>query len=368
MAGGGGARLWPASIPERPKQLLDPLLEARPSAPSRSLIARTIERLQPLVDGDDCWIVTRFDQVHGIEHALPDLPRTRILPEPEAKNTAAAIALFAVRLRSRFRDDDPTVMVFPADHHIEDPTTFEHCVRTACQHAEGLDTFVTLGIQPHEASTGYGYIERATEALAPVGLDECGPLFNVARFVEKPDEARARQFLQSGHFLWNAGIFIARLSTIEEALRVHTPLLWDALRPVAEALERGSEADVAAATAAAYASIPSLSIDVAVMEKAANLRVLPADFGWTDLGSWEAVYELARKDEDGNAKLWAGPEPIVLESRGCLAWSEQAQVALVGLEDVLVVQCGSRILVTHRDRAQDVRQILDELRRRDTDS
>lgn len=365
MAGGGGARLWPASVPERPKQLLDPLLESPPSSYATSLLARTVERIRPLIDRDDIWVVTHTEQAEGAHRALPELTEQHILSEPHGRNTAPAIALFAVHVRAHCPSDDPTLLIFPADHHVSTRGSFEHGLRTACAHAELADAMVSLGITPTEASAGYGYIERGMEPVAPVSALESSAVYPVTRFIEKPSAERARELLAGGRFLWNSGIFVTRLSRLERELQHHCPDLWQALRPVAVALGQGDPLRLREATQAAYASISAQSIDVAVMERATGLRVVPATFEWTDLGTWQAVYELAAKDEHGNVELSAGPRPLLIDTQRCLAWGDSAQIAVIGLEDILVVQCGDRVLVAPRSRAQDVRQIVHDLLERE---
>lgn len=365
MAGGGGARLWPASVSERPKQLIDPLLEAPVSSYTHSLLSRTVDRITPIASPDDVWVVTGVEQRAGVGEALPSVARDHVLTEPVGRNTAAAIALSAVHLRARVGSEDPTLLVFPADHYVDRLPAFQRCLATACVHAEETHAIVTLGIPPQGPSTSYGYIERGTGIVTAVGAAELEVVYPVLRFVEKPTLEWARHFVDSGRFLWNSGIFVMRLSRIERELATHCPDVWDALRPVAAALARGDRSEATRATDLAYATMRAVPIDVAVMEKTSELRVVPATFEWTDLGSWEALYDLATKDAESNAKIWASREPVLVDARRCLAWSDHAQIAIIGLDDVAVVHSGDRVLVMPRDRAQDVRRVVHELTERE---
>lgn len=366
MAGGDGTRLWPASIPERPKQLLDPLLESGRVGPrTNSLLFRTVKRLEPLIQPDATWIVTAKAQVQRVRDATSTIPALHVVAEPQARNTAAAIALGAIYLRDFVGPhEDPTLVVLPADHHITHTVYFHELLETACLHAEAVDAVVTLGITPDRPATSFGYIERTHTPCPAVDGDGGIEVFVASHFVEKPDHERAQLLFQRGNYLWNAGIFIMRLSRIERELQCHSAA-WAALRPVAEALARGDSARADEAAAIAYAKLDDPQpIDIEVMEKIDGLRVIPADVGWTDLGSWQAIYDLAEKDQWGNAAIYGGRPPVLLDAEGCLTWSEEAQIAIIGLQNIAVIHSGDRILVMPRDRAQDVRTVVRSLHER----
>lgn len=362
MAGGGGTRLWPASIPERPKQLLDPLMSDDHVPHANNLLSRTIERLGTLVGPGDSWIVTAALQREGVRLAVEGkVALEQIIAEPYGRNTAAAIALSAAQIRAHVGEhDDPTLVVLPADHHVTKTAQFQALLHTACTHAEQTDAIVTLGITPDRPATGFGYIEREADPCDAVPDDGANPVFSAVRFVEKPDHDRAVAFLESGRFLWNAGIFVMKLSRIEQELDRHTTI-WAGLAPVREALRGGDAATIDQAIASAYEGLESLPIDIAVMEKVSGLRVVPADIGWTDLGSWEAVYDLANKDAIGNAQIHGGPAPLFVDANRCLTWSEDAVIAVIGLDDVTVVHADNRILVMPRSRSQDVKKVVTAL-------
>lgn len=343
MAGGGGTRLWPASTPERPKQLFDPLLQGK------SLLRRTVERLEGFVAPEHIWVVTTRDQQEQVIAALPEVRPEHVIGEPFGRNTAPAIALAVRRLAA----DHPeaTLVALPADHHVRDPEAFRQRLATAVAHAEAASCLVALGITPDHAATGYGWIERDEEPLAPVDGDAGAPVFVAKRFVEKPDETRAREFLEHGRYLWNAGIFVMPVVRIAAELAQHCHDTWEALGalPLDDA----------------YARIHPEPIDTAVMEKQTDLRVVPADVGWTDLGSWRAVSEIAHRDEHGNAGISDDAAPVLFDCEGTLAWAEGMQVAVVGMRDVAVVCSGNRVIVCPLDRAQEVRSVVEALRERE---
>jgi len=359
MAGGGGTRLWPASVPARPKQLLDPFLAA--DGPG-GLLAQTAARVAPLVPPADVWVVTTADQVEGVCAALPHVPRAQIIAEPFGRNTAPAIALAVRHLARALGPElgDAVVLALPADHHVRDESRFVALLRGAIAHAAAAHTIVTLGIAATRPETGFGYIERADARCAAVAGDGDVPVFPALRFVEKPDAATAAQFVAAGTFAWNAGIFVMPARRIAAELAQRCPAAWNALEPVATR-------DVPPAElAAAYAQIPSAPIDVAVMERQADLRMVPADVGWTDLGAWSAVAELLAKDPRGNAVAAdARGRVTLLDSDGCLVWSEGADVGVIGLRDVAVVASGGRVLVMPLAQAQAVKALVERRTRDD---
>ena len=356
LAGGGGTRLWPASTAQRPKQLMDPLLTGT------SLLQQTIERVAALVD--QTWIVTTRAQAEQLGDLVNAVDR--VIAEPRGRNTAPAVAL-AVR-HAQTLPDPVTLIALPADHHVTDPEGFRRHLLAACVHAEADDAIATLGISPDYPATGFGYIERDDPSLAARPDDAGVPVYPAVRFVEKPDRARAEAFLQSGRFLWNAGVFVMPRERIAAELARHCGPLWGSLAALVPALHRGDNTEANAIADQAYAQATAAPIDVAVMEQLDDIRVVPASVGWTDLGSWQAIYDLAAKDSEGNAAIAAGGAPVLVDSDGVLAWSESAQVAIVGLKDVVVVQSGDRVLVASRAEAQRVRDVVDALSKRDEDA
>jgi len=339
MAGGAGKRFWPLSRRQTPKQFL-----ALGQGPG-SLLARTSARLEGLVPPGRVYVVTGAHLVDATRRELPDVPAENILAEPLGRNTAPCIGWAAATIRRR--DPEAILAVLPADHEIEDEPAFLAILERAATAAEAGD-LVTVGLTPTRPETGYGYIEMAEE-IAP-------GVHAARRFVEKPTHARAEQFLASGDFLWNGGIFLFRAEAILAAISKSLPSLGAALAEFDGAAERGEEA---ALVAARYPDLPSVSIDHGVMEKAHRVLVVPADFGWSDLGSWVTAWEQAPKDDADNA----APEGSVLvDAKGCYVRAASGKrVALVGVEDLVVVDTDDALLIMPRARAQDVRQVVELL-------
>lgn len=343
MAGGSGTRFWPASRRTRPKQLL-------PLAPgeARPLLGATAARIAALVPPERVLIVTSAELAEATRAALPDVPAANVLAEPVGRNTAPCIGWAAAHVRRR--DPAGVLMVLPADHHIADEERYRDVLArglTAC--AGGA--LVTVGIRPTRPETGYGYLE--------LGVEEAPDVFRARRFVEKPNRQRAEQFLAAGNFLWNSGMFFFRADAILAAIATHLPGLGTKLAEYDRAAETAAEAELVAQT---YAELPSVSIDHGVMEKASEVLVVPGDFGWSDLGSWVTAWELATRDDQGNA---APDGAVLVDSRGSFVTAPNGKlVALVGVEDLVVVDTDDALLIVPRDRAQDVRSVVEILKKR----
>lgn len=344
MAGGAGTRFWPASRARLPKQLL-PL-----AGSSEPLLAATVRRILPLCPKERVFIATGKHLVDACREVLPDLPAENFLAEPLARNTAPCIGWAAATILRR----DPTakVMVLPSDHHIADEEGFLRVLEKANE-AAGEHSIVTVGILPTRPETGYGYIEQGEAAK--------GDVFRIARFIEKPDRERASLYAISGKHLWNAGMFFFRAKAMLDEIRKHLPELGACLDDLDRAAERGEEGRL---LGEAFSRMPSISIDHGVMEKAADLAVVPGSFGWSDVGSWHSAWELAEKDAQGNA----APEGSVLvDASGNLVahWQKggaSKAIALVGVSDLVVVETDDALLVIPRERAQDVRAVVDALK------
>jgi mannose-1-phosphate guanylyltransferase len=337
MAGGSGTRFWPRSRQRVPKQLLA-------IAGRHTLLAETVARLRPLVPRSRTWVVTAATQAAAVRRELPALPRGHALVEPEGRNTAAAIALAALQLGRV--DRDAVMAVLPADHVIGDAKAFRATLADAFAVAVETDSLVTLGVEPTHPETGYGYIEvgEPLDAL---------PACRVARFLEKPDRARAAALIAHGNVLWNAGIFAWRVERIVAELRAWVP---EVLEPLERAFGRG-----ATALARAYRHLPRVSIDTGVLERAQSVTVVRARFPWSDVGSWAAVEDLWRGAGDTNATRGS---VVAVDSRGCVVDAGTRLVALLGVEDLVVVDTPDAVLVCPKTRAQDVRLVVDELARR----
>jgi mannose-1-phosphate guanylyltransferase/mannose-6-phosphate isomerase len=364
MAGGGGTRLWPLSRSARPKPFL-------PLVGETTLLQATVARLAPLIVSGDVYIVTDGRYADLVREQLPDLPEANILAEPLGRNTAAAVALAALAID---RPASEVMAVLPADHRIADPEGFRAALAAAAERAAGGD-LVTLGITPSGPETGYGYVLATGDARPVLGM----PSYRVERFVEKPSVERASQLLASGHASWNAGIFVWRRDAVTTGLERHAADIMDPLRA---ALAAGG-----AALAATYPTLRSTSIDYALLEPTSlegHVAVIPAEVGWSDLGSWAALLEARSADaaagradaaggHDASARdetlgtgvvghTDAGSEVISVGSRDVLVHAVGGRlVVVVGLADVIVVDTPDALLVCARDAAQDVKRVVDAL-------
>jgi mannose-1-phosphate guanylyltransferase len=348
MAGGAGTRFWPASRSLRPKQLLALAGKEEP------LLAATVRRLAPLVSPDRVVIVTGEHLAAATARAVPEVPADRILREPAPRNTAPCIAWANATIARLDPAPDAVVMVLPSDHFIADEVAFRRVLSEAVASAS-RGRVTTVGIVPTRPETGYGYIE--------VGEPLEGEARAVKRFVEKPDRARAESFLKDGpsRYLWNAGMFFFRVRDMSALLERHTPGIAAGIAKIDAAARAGNEAAVVKEV---FPALESVSIDVGVMEKAENLAVVPGDFGWNDVGSWQSAWELAPKDEAGNA---LGPDDLAIDAKNNLVRSLGATrktIALVGVDDLVVVETDDAVLVIPRERAQDVRLVVDVLKKR----
>lgn len=345
MAGGSGTRFWPLSRRMRPKQLL-PL-----SGTDRSLLRETVDRIAPLIPKERVVVVTAQHLAADTRRELPQVPDANILAEPIGRNTAPCVGWAASHIRRR--DSDALIAVLAADHHIADEPAFHSVLRCALETACRGD-LVTVGITPTRPETGYGYLELGEPAGAHA--------FRAQRFVEKPSRERAELFQKAGNYLWNSGMFFFRASAILDAIREHLPELSEALVRLDRAASEGREGELIASE---YGSLPAISIDHGVMEKAERVMVVTGDFGWSDVGSWMTAWELATKDEEGNSK---SPDAVLIDTEGCYVRAPKGKVvAMVGVRDLVVVDTEDAILVVPRERAQDVRAITDELRKRRLD-
>lgn len=346
MAGGAGTRFWPASRRLRPKQLL-----ALGPNPHESMLQAVVRRLRSIIAPERIFIATGthlVDALHGQDLGIsPD----NILAEPMPRNTAACIAWANAVIQRR--DPNAIVAVLSADHIVLDEAAFQKSVENALVSAES-GTITTLGIHPTRPETGYGYIE--------VGAQSSDVAFDVVRFVEKPNVENAKKMLESKRFLWNAGFFFFEAVRMSEAIGKYMPQLAQGIEKINEGARAGQESEVLRRV---FPTLPSVSIDVGIMEKVEKLAVVPANFGWSDMGSWQTAWELSDKDDAGNV---APPGCVLVSSHNNLVanWSEcndtnDKVIALVGVQDLVVVQTDDALLVMPRERSQDVRRVVDAL-------
>ena len=358
MAGGVGSRFWPESRERRPKQLLEVVTSGE------TLIQSTFKRVKEFAAVEDTIVITNEAQREELQRQLPELPPGNIFAETFGRNTAPCIALGAKIIRDR-AGEDAVMVVLPADHIIKNPNEFSRLIKLGCRLAEKTRALVTVGIHPTRAETGYGYIQLEDEKL-PSQKDmpeftefELRDVFLVRRFAEKPDIDTARRFVDSGDFLWNSGMFIWRVDAITNALLEYTQEVHEQIF----ALPQEGDSEFGRKLNDAYSCIRGVSIDYGVMERAEYVYVVRAGaLGWSDVGSWDEVYRLSEKDMDNNVLL--GPQVVAKGTKGSLAISRTDQlVVLYGVQDVIVVNTGDAILVTDRDSAQGVKEVVDYLKR-----
>ena len=338
MAGGRGQRFWPLSTETRPKQFLD--LEGG----GRSLLQATVDRVAPLVGGPQrVLIATAEAYVDLVREQVPDLPGANLLVEPVGRDSAPAIALAALQVRQRF--GDVVMGVFASDHRVADVAGFQHTVREAMTLARRENGLVTVGIRPTRPATGYGYLERG-EALDPG--------FRVARFVEKPSRATAEAYLAGGRHLWNAGMFVWRVEVVLDELDRHAPEL---MAPLRAAFESGTVAQ-------RFASLPKISIDYAVMEKATAVHAVAGDFGWDDIGDWLALERLLPKVE-GASRIVTGKH-AGHDAAGNIVYTDGDDDVLVafGVEGLVIVKRGDTVLVFPKERVAEIKELLEDERLR----
>jgi mannose-1-phosphate guanylyltransferase len=344
LAGGSGTRFWPLSRRRRPKQLL-------PLASKQPLLRETLERIAGLASPGEVMIVAGRIHAGAIRKLLPRLPSANLMLEPVPRNTAPAIGWAAVRLLRR--NPDAIMAVLPSDHHVRDVARFRKLLGDATTIAQ-TGALVTLGITPTGPETGFGYLRmgRASKRWP-------GGAFPVEAFKEKPDLATAERYLRSGRYLWNAGIFVFRASTVLAEIRRQLPELARSLDHIAPAVGTPGEA---AAVRRWFPSAPAISIDYGVLEKASTpVVVIPADVGWSDLGSFDALSQVRRVDRNGNV---IEGQAVLVDCQECIVLARERPVAVVGARRMVVVDAGDAVLVVPRDRVQEVRKAVDELQRR----
>jgi mannose-1-phosphate guanylyltransferase len=357
LAGGSGTRFWPRSRKARAKQVL--ALDGE-----STMIQQTLERLLPLAPPSDVWVITNKLLDGTIAAQLPDVPKGNILSEPVARNTAPACALAAFLLE---RTAPETVIgIFPSDHVVGNPARFVEVIGAGIALAASGERIVVLGVPPTRAETGYGYVELGETVDAAAVPCGAVPVRRVKRFTEKPDKARAEEFVASGNYAWNGGIFLWSARTLAGAIREHCPAMAPLLEKIAAA---HGTADFEKVFAEVYPQCQDISVDYAVLEPrsakgelGSEIYCLPADFAWNDLGSWAALHEHLTGGEMGNVFDQADPVNCTIDAERNYVYAPGKVVALVGVSDLVVVDTGDCLLVTTRDRSQDVGKIVKELK------
>lgn len=340
MAGGGGTRFWPLSRKEMPKQLLN-------ITGNDILINETIGRIKDVIPEKSMYIVTNIEQKDVLIKSLThQIPMSNILAEPLFRGTAPCILLAVLKLLKL--NPDGVVFIFPSDHYISNASEFQRILRRAANIAEKEDKIVTIGIKPTFPSSGYGYIRCATE-------NDHQDYYDVLCFIEKPDRESAKRLLEEGNSLWNSGIFICKASKLLEDFKRYLPRLYHAMVPFTEAfgtdIEQGTIREI-------YGKIQSISIDVGIIERSDDIVVIPGEFGWNDIGSWDALGAIFPTDEMGNI---VKADTVKIDTSNCIIYGDGKLIATIGIKNMIVVNTDDALLICPKDRAQDVREIVNQL-------
>lgn len=336
MAGGIGSRFWPMSTSEYPKQFIDVM------GVGKSLIQLTMERFKDICPKENFWVVTSEKYVDIVKEQLPQIPAQHILAEPEARNTAPCIAYACWKIRKEF--PQANIVVTPSDALVIDTAEFARCIAVALEKTADSQAIVTLGMMPTRPETGYGYIAAQGEADAK-------GICKVEAFKEKPDVETAKGYLAAGNYFWNAGIFVWNVDTITNAIRRYAPQIAGVMDELESALFTDKEAEELKRL---FPTCEKISIDYAVMEKAEDIFVLPAEFGWSDLGSWGSLRTLLPQDEAGNAKV--GGRVDMYNCRNCVVHAaEEKRVVLEGLEGYIVAEKDGQLLVCRLSEEQRIK-------------
>lgn len=343
LAGGQGTRFWPISRTRKPKQFLSF------TASGLSLISETAKRVAPVCGNDNIWVMTNQVQKELVrEH----VPAAHVVCEPVARNTAASLGLAATYISKQ--DPEAVLISLPSDHVVKDEEAFRKVISDAVELADAQDLLVTIGIRPTFAHTGYGYILRGAP-LASGG-------FTVRRFYEKPNQERANEYFESGNFFWNSGMFVWKARVLIQEIEEYMPAMYTSLMEIQEAIGSPDEDKVLAEQ---FADMESISIDFGVLEHARNCAVIPADsFGWSDVGSWDAWAEYFQRD---SAQNMVEGDVLLLDSQDCIVKADKRMIALLGMDDIVVIDSGDALLICPRERVQDVRKIVQELREKGRD-
>lgn len=344
LAGGVGTRLWPRSRTDLPKQLL-------PLTGDRTMVQATVDRIESIIPVEHVFFASNQEYAPLIKSQITDIPAENIIQEPSAKHTAPCIGLAALHME---RLDPQAVMAsLHADHFIVNEEGFRQAL-LAAEAAAKEGYLVTLGITPDKPETGYGYIKRGAE----IGDYNKHTVYNIDEFLEKPDLATAEKFVADGSYYWNSGIFIWQISTLMDSFGEHLPGLYQQFEQIRQALTAGEPIDPI------WEQITPKSIDVGIMEQAKKTAVIPVDFGWNDVGSWAAIHDVSSKDEQGNA-IKQGNTVLFDTTNSLVRNDSDRLIALVGVDNVIVVDTGDALLVVDKDKAQDVKKVVNWLEEND---
>jgi len=352
MAGGAGTRFWPRSRQDNPKQLLKIIGK-------KTMLQDTYNRIKSIAENDKILIITGENLKEEISNQLPEIPERNIITEPFGKNTAPCIALATAVINKR-ENGKPTVMaVLPADHLVTNIAAFQKTLQTAGKVSLQSNTLITIGIKPLYPETGYGYIQRNSK-LTEIDNQK---LYPVKTFAEKPNLETAERFLSSGDFYWNAGIFVWSTQSILGEFESQMTELHDLIPNLQEKIDTN---EMAQEILKVYSATKSISIDYAIMEGAKNVSVIEADFDWSDVGSWEAVYNLSAKNKDKNVSYT--DDTVEIDSKNNFFHSDSKKlIAAIDIENLIVVETSNAILICKKDSSQRVKEVVDKLRVKDMD-
>lgn len=345
MAGGRGERFWPRSRRKLPKQLLN-------LAGEDSLLQQSVGRIRNLTDDDRIYVVTNIDYTEPVRQQLPMLPERNILIEPEGRNTAPCVGLAAIYIQNHFPGEDPSMAILPSDALVNDVEEMRKVLRIGLDYTQQNNRGLIYGMWPTRPETGYGYIQLG-EVL---GETEGVAFHKVVAFKEKPQRTTAEKYWQSKEFLWNAGMFVWKVSRLLEEIRTHLPDLaagLEKLRPYLGAEDEQNK------LAEIYPTLPAISIDYGILEKTKNLAVIPTEFGWDDLGSWSSLERILRADQAGNV---VQGDLTGIETKNCIIYSPKKAVAALGVSDLIIVETDDVLMVCAKEKAQEVKKIIEKLK------
>ncbi len=345
MAGGKGARFWPLSRERKPKQFL-------PIVSEKTMLEETVNRILPLIPSSKIYTVANLKQTKTIRKLLPYLPSKNLLVEPKGKNTAPSLIFATATLY--LQNQEAIVAALPADHIIQDSKAFLKKLEAAAEAAAKKEDLITFGIPPSFPATGYGYIQFSKKnSIKILGED----FYEVKKFKEKPDAEKAKYFLSQGNYYWNSGMFIWHASVFAQKLRLHAPLLYSYWERILDTLKRKNSQQIKSI----FEEIPSISIDYGLMEKAKGVLMGKGEFGWSDVGSWSSLAELWTKDKEQNT---ARGEYIAIASKNCLIHSPRKLTALIGVQDLIVVDVEDALLICHKAQDQKIKELVETIRKK----
>ena len=344
MAGGKGERFWPKSRMNMPKQFLSLTDDGK------SMIQHTVERLKGLVDIQNMYIVTNEIYKDLVLEHIPDIPKENIIIEPVAKNTAPCIGLAAIHIAKK--NPDSKMIILPSDHLIKFNEIFIDTLKIALNVIEEGDNLATIGITPNYPETGYGYINFTKGE----SFKDSANIYEVLRFVEKPNLEKAKEYLTSGEYLWNSGIFVWKASTILKNFKEYLPEIYEGLQKIGESINTGKYEEVLKKE---FPNLPSESIDYGIMEKAKNIYVIPGNFGWDDVGSWLSLERINKTNQDGNV---INGNVISIKTKNSIIQGNEKLIATIGLEDIVIVDTDDVTLICHKNNTQEVKEVINNLK------